>query len=235
MNDTNNTDANTRTQIRGLCAACGCIQAVTGGLLAPHGYTRPWDGAGNIGACWGSRKRPHEVSPEVAEEAKASLVEALKLRQSILADLFHPDMEEVVVFRRGLGGKQVAESVKRAEAPAWKWDEAVRGKVCSLESEMKHIRYAQERVNALLVDWRPGVLAQVQVETAEGKAARKRDAIPAIIPEEVTLRNLGGFAIYHAGGRNYAVVRLSDRKVIERCSSAMNAQRAIYRLGKPRA
>jgi hypothetical protein len=233
MNDTNNTDA-TRTQLRGLCAACGCIQAVTGGLLAQHGYRRPWDGAGNVGACWGSRKRPHEVSPEVAEEAKVSLVEALKLRQSILADLLHPDMAEVVVFRSRFG-QQVAESVRRDEVPAWKWDEAVRGKVYALESEMRHIKHAQERVNALLMDWRPGVLAQVQVETAEGKAARKRDAIPDVIPEEVTLRNLGGFAIYHAGGRNYAVVRLSDRKVIERCSSAMNAQRAIYRLGKPRA
>ena len=227
MANTNNPTNTTAVQIRGLCVACGRIQAVRRGTLAQHGYTRPQWAGGNVGPCAGSGREPHQTSPALAHDVGRALAQALTQQQGLLAKYSAPDLDEVLA--KDYRGNAVV--LKRAEVPAWKWTEAVREHIYGAERAIKYIQQDEARIAGLLTNWAPAPLAEVQVETAAAKAAAKAAAEAAIIPDtvpaDVALRgSTTGITVYHAGGRNYAVVCLADRKVLSRCSTQRQANTA---------
>lgn len=219
------TDATTRSQLRGLCAACGNQQAVRASGLAQHGYRRPWEGAGNIGPCLGSGRQPHELSPDLAQDVLRYLASDLSRAEGWAEALRSPDLTEVQVKARDGWTK-----LHRVTAEKWEWNQAVQSAIRNAESTVKLIQREHARVAGLLVDWAPRPLVEAKVETAATRAARREEAIPDFIPEEVTLvPRKNGLAIYHAGGRNFAVVQVEDRKVLERCGTRKEALKVCMR------
>jgi hypothetical protein len=225
MTTTSTTDATTRNQFRGLCAACGNQQAVRTSGLAQHGYRRPWEASGNIGPCYGSRRKPHEVSPDLAQDTLRYLAADLARAQKWVETLRSPDLTEVRVEHIG-----VYTTLHRDTSPKWKWDQAVANAARDAEYTVRLIQREVARVEGLLVDWTPRPLVEAKVETAASRAARREEAIPDFIPEGVTLvPRKNGLAIYHAGGRNFAVVQVEDRKVLARCSTRKEALKVCMR------
>lgn len=159
---TNTNKSSDRIQYRGLCAACGCQQAVVRGGLAQHGYRRPWDGSGNVGSCAGTGHQPNEVSPDLAKLVSSSLERDRALFEQKLAEV--PSLTSVTLF-----GTYKVTVVEKATAMPWQWDDAVRSEKHKFENALYHIRKAQERVAALLADWQPRALTEVVIEAKASK------------------------------------------------------------------
>jgi hypothetical protein len=220
---TETTRATTRNQMRGLCAACGNQQAVRTSGLAQHGYRRPWEASGNVAPCYGSGRKPHEVSPALAQDTLRYLAADLKRAQERVETLRSPDLTEVRVERFG-----VYTTLHRDTAEKWQWRQAVDSAVRDAEYTVHLIGKETARVEGLLVDWAPKALVEATVETGAGKAARKASFFPEVFPEGTEyFREKGGYGVHHGGGRNYAIVRLSDRKLVDRASTRQEALRAL--------
>lgn len=74
-----------RTQMRGVCQACGGQQAIVRGVVALHGYTRPGDGY-TVGRCYGSGCKPANVEVTITRAVITMCEEtAAKLRAEAAA------------------------------------------------------------------------------------------------------------------------------------------------------
>jgi hypothetical protein len=138
-----------------------------------------------------------------------------------------PDLTELRV-RRWKEKEHV--TLHRDTVPWWEWRQLVANAACDADFAVRMLQREVARVTGLLVDWAPRPLVEAKVETAASRAARREEAIPDFIPEGVTLvPRKNGLAIYHAGGRNFAVVQVEDRKVLARCSTRKEALKVCMR------
>lgn len=148
-----------RVQLRGTCGACGNQHAVRRGILAAHGYVRPYEGRGNVGACWGAGHAPHEVSPEVAETLLRHLTESLEKSEKRLERLRAGEVTSVMVVERNQW-----RGVKKAESTQGRWNRIIADETTRVQNAIYYARIDLERVTALLKDWAPAPLTEVPIE-----------------------------------------------------------------------
>ena len=186
-------DNRNRIQLRGTCGACGNQHAVRKGALANHGYTRPYEGWGNVGTCWGAGHAPHEVSPEVAKMALRYLTESLERSEKRLAQLKAGEVTEVMVTRR-----RETKLVRKEEVSRHDWDYSViPGEITRMRNAIHYGTQDKERVESMLKDWAPKPLAEVVVED---KAAKRNTLTEEERERLVAWRDTGFFKLDRGRG-----------------------------------
>jgi len=148
-----------RIQLRGTCGACGNQHAVRRGALAAHGYTRPYEGWGNVGTCWGAGHAPHEVSPEVAEMFLRHLTESLEKSEKRLERLRAGEVTSVMVVERNQW-----RGVKKDKTTQARWGRIIADETTRVQNTIYYTRLDQERVKGVLKDWAPAPLTEVPIE-----------------------------------------------------------------------
>jgi len=211
MSNTDDTTTNAagknRIQMRGLCAACGNEQAVMRGVLANHGYRRPWEGWGNVGTCWGAGHSPHEVSPEVAERVREQLRVALKARKERLEALLSGAVVEIVLPDPSM---RTFKTLQKGVAPAREWRFYFDSEVSATKRAIAQIETSAVRMEALLTDWAPAPLREVVVED---KAVKRNTLTEEDLLRLTPVRDTGLFRLDRGRGM-YALVSADKARVL---------------------
>ena len=177
------------------------------GVLANHGYRRPWEGAGNVGTCWGAGHFPHEVSPEVAQRVSEQLQGALQARKTRLEVLLSGTVDEIAVYD---SGTRRTITVRKCEVPAHEWRFHFCGEVSATKRAIALIEASQVRVAALLTDWAPAPLREVIVED---KAAQRLVLTEQDLARLRPVRDTGYF-VSDRGRGMYALIAPDKSRVI---------------------
>jgi hypothetical protein len=131
---------------RGTCGCCERRIRVRKGLIAYHGYQRPGDGV-IYDSCFGARKPPHELSPEVAKEYRAKL---LAERDRLKESLSRADSKTELLIRDPLSGPPRMIFIDPT-SPYWKSSLGVHQN--DLKYRLANTEYNVSRMDHLLKDW----------------------------------------------------------------------------------
>ena len=135
-------------KVMGTCGVCFRAIAVTShGLMALHGYKRPWSGRGQTASCYGTRFRPLEVSNEglrwLIGEMKRERDEATKR----LADLVKGREPDKLLVRSGRG-------VVWIERDHARWGDEIRFLEAELQGTVALVNRQLPRLKTMLSEWK---------------------------------------------------------------------------------
>lgn len=158
----------------GTCGACGREVKVQSHHLAHHGYERP--GWGNIvGTCYGSRRTPHELSPDVAKEWLSVLAEYIadaEKKAKLIAPPREPKEALILLGGYGSGARYEMRSKKDVADPAV-WQAAVARMRSDLTTRIALMKSALPEVKKRIASWALLPLRTVE----EATRARQEGAV----------------------------------------------------------
>jgi len=170
----------------GTCGACGREVKVQNHRLAHHGYERP--GWGNIvGTCYGSRRTPHELSPDVAKEWLSVLAEYIadaEKKAKLIAPPKEPKEAPVLLGGYGSGARYEMLAKKDVKDPA-AWQAAVARMRSDLVTRIALMKSALPEVKKRIASWTLLPLRTVE----EASRERREKTVTAREEKKTTSRD----------------------------------------------
>lgn len=150
----------TKTQQRAICPACFAEQAIKGGKLVAHGYTRPQHWHSNVGTCAGARhahfgtEAGRKYTADMAQRLNAAAVDGEANAARVLAG------SDPVLMRERIKGSRVYQLVRVENPTVWQRKEYA----ASLTRQAEAMRAQAVELATHVRDWKPVEPITVEVE-----------------------------------------------------------------------
>lgn len=148
---------------QGTCQACGRIQKLPKGVLAKHGFERPW-GSRETEGCYGTNELPFELSCEITKDALKSHEELIAARTEDLRKATEGTLTEIPAWIREYKGETRFVVITpenfttkgfREAFHAYTWSEVLDRYKNRLEWDIEAIEKEVARLRSLIENWAP--------------------------------------------------------------------------------